>query len=74
MCPLRKLICSLLMFSLLATSLGGPLSPVSKAYVRNSANERIDNQQTTAEETGLRFHLSSGAINLRAREQAGPRS
>ncbi|HET9712409.1 MAG TPA: Ig-like domain-containing protein, partial [Pyrinomonadaceae bacterium] len=53
MVPLRRLVSSLLMFSLLVTALHGPLQVSAK-------NGNFDVPATTNEENGLQFRLSHG--------------
>ena len=62
MVPVRKLISSVLMCSLLATSLVGPMRQVGRA---NAA--KVHKQETTDEETGLQFRLSHGVEQPEAR-------
>lgn len=56
MAPLRSLISTVLMFSLLATLFHGPLQRVGRADVR----VETDVPESTDEETGLQFRLSDG--------------
>lgn len=65
MIPLRRLISSVLMFSLLMSLLHGPLRVVGQADVQN-----VD--EPTSEETGLQFRLSDGAKQPETRPATKP--
>ena len=61
MLPLRRFISSVLMLSLLATFIHGPLQQVGSANVRN------DLPETISDENGLQFRLSNGVEQPEAR-------
>jgi alpha-2-macroglobulin len=61
MAPLRRLISSVLMFSLLSTLFHGPLRQVVRADVPASANHQNVDDADATDEQGLQFRLSHGA-------------